>query len=142
MPKSSPLQSAAYQLEISTRTATRLYQDGLVGEVWLCLGQSNMDFTLAKTAKRSFAGAADWEKAVSAADHPQLRMFTAEWTLKEFPQREVPGEWAVCSPQTAGDFSAVADSQTLSRPPADAYCRLAHAMEKPRAAILFRPTRS
>lgn len=97
-----------YQLEVSSGAATRTYQDVLVGEVWLCSGQSNMDFTLAKTAKRSFAGAADWEKEVVAADHPQLRMFTAEWAMNEFPQREVPGSWAVCSPATVGDFSAVA----------------------------------
>jgi sialate O-acetylesterase len=35
-------------------------------------------------------------------------MFTAEWTMSEFPRRDVEGAWAVCSPQTAGDFSAVA----------------------------------
>ena len=97
-----------YQLEISTRTAKRLYQDVLVGEVWLCSGQSNMDFTLAKTTKHSFAGVADWEKVVAAADHPQLRMFTAAWVMNAFPQREVPGTWAVCTPATAGEFSAVA----------------------------------
>ena len=34
-------------------------------------------------------------------------MFTADWQLAEFPQRDVPGKWAVCSPETAGDFSAV-----------------------------------
>jgi sialate O-acetylesterase len=35
-------------------------------------------------------------------------MFTAEWTLRENPQRDVEGNWKVCSPETAGDFSAVA----------------------------------
>ena len=97
-----------FQLEVSAGAAKRSYTDVLVGEVWLCSGQSNMDFTLAKTEKRSFAGAADWQKEVAAANHPQLRMFTAEWAMNEFPQRDVPGTWAVCSPQTAGDFSAVA----------------------------------
>ena len=72
-------------------SATRSYSDVLVGEVWLCSGQSNMDFTLAKTEKRSFSGATNWEKEVAAANHPQLRMFTAEWAMNEFPQRDVPG---------------------------------------------------
>ena len=97
-----------FKLEVSAGPATRSFSDVLVGEVWLCSGQSNMDFTLAKTEKRSFSGVTDWEKEVAAADHPQLRMFTADWTMSEFPQREVPGSWAVCTPQTAGDFSAVA----------------------------------
>ena len=95
-----------FTLEVSSG-ATRSYQDVLVGEVWLCSGQSNMDFSLAKTAKRSFAGAENWEKEVAAANFPKLRMFTAEWTMHEFPQRDVVGSWAVCSPKTAGDFSAV-----------------------------------
>lgn len=97
-----------FSLGVSAGTATRSYTDVLVGEVWLCSGQSNMGFTLAKTGKRAFSGAVDWEKEVASANHPQLRMFTAEWKMNEFPQRDVPGKWAVCSPQTAGDFSAMA----------------------------------
>jgi sialate O-acetylesterase len=80
----------------------------LVGEVWLCSGQSNMDFTLASTAKRSFSGVTDWQNEVAVARHPTLRMFTAEWTMREHPQREVAGKWAVCDPENAADFSAVA----------------------------------
>ncbi len=97
-----------FQLEVVAGAARRTFSDVMIGEVWLCAGQSNMDFSLAKTPKRSFAGAVDWEKEVAAADHPRLRMYTAEWAMYEFPQREVAGAWAVCSPQTAGDFSAVA----------------------------------
>ncbi len=95
-------------MEVSSSGAKRIYQDILVGEVWLCSGQSNMDFTLASTPRRSFAGVTEWKKTVAAANHPQLRMFTAEWTLREFPQREIAGKWRPCTPATAGDFSAVA----------------------------------
>lgn len=97
-----------FTLEVSAGGATRTISDVLVGAVWLCSGQSNMDFTLAPTAKRSFAGAANWQQEVAAANHPQLRMFTAEWTMNELPQPEVVGKWTVCTPESAGDFSAVA----------------------------------
>ncbi len=95
-----------FTLEV-TSGATHSFSDVMVGEVWLCSGQSNMDFSLAKTAKRPYAGVTDWEKEVAAADFPKLRMFTADWAMSEFPKREVPGKWTVCAPNTAGDFSAV-----------------------------------
>lgn len=95
-------------LEVTTSDASRTFSDVLVGEVWLCSGQSNMDFTLAKTAKRSFAGAKNWEQEVAQASHPQIREFKAEWTMREDPQPEVEGSWKACTPETAGDFSAVA----------------------------------
>jgi sialate O-acetylesterase len=97
-----------FTLQVTGAGTTLTVADVLVGEVWLCSGQSNMDFTLASTAKRSFAGVTDWQQEVAAANHPQLRMFTAEWTMRELPQREVAGKWAVCNPETAADFSAVA----------------------------------
>ncbi|MCW1924983.1 GDSL-type esterase/lipase family protein [Luteolibacter arcticus] len=95
-------------IEVKTSDASRTFSDVLVGEVWLCSGQSNMDFTLAKTAKRSFSGCANWEQEVPQANHPQLREFKAEWTMREDPQPEVDGAWKACTPETAGDFSAVA----------------------------------
>jgi len=97
-----------FTMEVNAGGETVSISDVLVGEVWLCSGQSNMDFTLASTPKRSFSGVTDWQKEVASADHPRLRMFTAEWTLREFPQPDVAGQWKPCSPETAVDFSAVA----------------------------------
>jgi sialate O-acetylesterase len=95
-----------HELEVKADT-TLTFTDLLVGEVWLCSGQSNMDFSLAKTAKRSFAGATNWEQEVAMADHPQIREFKAEWAMTEDPQPELEGAWTPCTPETAGDFSAV-----------------------------------
>lgn len=97
-----------HELIVSSGDAERAFHDVLMGEVWFCSGQSNMDFTLASTPKRSFSGVVDWQKEVAAADHPRIRMFTSEWTMRDLPQRDVEGAWKVCTPAHAPDFSAVA----------------------------------
>jgi sialate O-acetylesterase len=81
--------------------------DVLVGEVWLCSGQSNMDFTVAKTEKYTFAGVNHEAEEVAAASYPLIRMFTGEWTRTYQPQSIVAGAWRVCTPETAREFSAV-----------------------------------
>lgn len=73
--------------------------DVLVGEVWLCSGQSNMQWPVQKSA------AADDE--IAAADFPLIRLFTVAPKVAGEPQRDVKGEWRACSPQTVRDFSAV-----------------------------------
>lgn len=83
-------------------------KDILVGEVWLCSGQSNMDFTVARTEKKYFAGTLNEATEIAAADHPRIRMFTADLKMADEPVRELAGDWKVCSPATVGDFSAVA----------------------------------
>jgi len=71
----------------------------LVGEVWVCSGQSNMQFALS-----SAAGAR--EEIAQAAD-PALRMFTVTRATALEPQANCTGGWAVSHPATAGGFSAV-----------------------------------
>ncbi|HVU36659.1 MAG TPA: sialate O-acetylesterase [Opitutaceae bacterium] len=81
--------------------------DVLVGEVWLCSGQSNMDFTVAKTDKYYFAGVNNEAAEVAAADYPDIRMFTGEWTRSYTPQARVAGQWKVCTPENVREFSAI-----------------------------------
>jgi sialate O-acetylesterase len=75
----------------------------LVGDVWLCGGQSNMQFALA----RARDGAAE----VAAADHPKIRFFIVAPRPAYSPASVPTGDWKVCSPQSVteeGGFSAVA----------------------------------
>ena len=74
--------------------------DVLVGEVWLCSGQSNMAVTVGR--------ALNPDQEAAAAGHPQIRMFTVAAAAAAQPQRECNGGWKVCSPQTVKSFSATA----------------------------------
>jgi sialate O-acetylesterase len=72
--------------------------DILVGEVWLCSGQSNMAMTVNR--------ARDYEAEKKTADHPKLRMFTVKSGPATQPQSDCLGVWDVCSSETVGGFSA------------------------------------
>ena len=72
--------------------------DILVGEVWLCSGQSNMAMTVNR--------ARDYEAEKKTADHPKLRMFTVKSGPATQPQSDCLGAWEVCSSETVGGFSA------------------------------------
>jgi len=72
----------------------------LVGEVWLCSGQSNMAFPLSRADN-----AAD---AIAAAADPQLRLFTVPRGAADLPRTELSGEWRESAPSSASNFSAVA----------------------------------
>ncbi len=71
----------------------------LVGEVWICSGQSNMDFRFASTATAA--------EETPKADFPKIRMFTVDKVPSLTPVAERGGSWVECSPQTVSKFSAV-----------------------------------
>jgi sialate O-acetylesterase len=77
-------------------------RDVLAGDVWLCGGQSNMEFPLSR-AERG-------DEEVAAAHHPQIRLFKVRTQSGYSPQSTVQGTWRVCSPESVaqdGGFSAV-----------------------------------
>lgn len=83
----------------------------LLGEVWICSGQSNMHFPVAPIENSGWAtGVVNYEEEIRKADYPAIRMFTVARIVANEPQKDVEGEgdWQVCSPSTVGGFSAVA----------------------------------
>ena len=85
---------------------TLTFNDVLVGEVWLCSGQSNMAFSLG--GGKVFGGASNAATVVPQANDPQLRFFQEAKKTSLVPLSDEKGVWVVCTPDTASPFSAVA----------------------------------
>ena len=79
---------------------TLTVKDILVGEVWVCSGQSNMEFTV-KQANNSA------EEIADSNNYPQIRSFNVGHKVIYTPMYNCGGKWQVCSAQTAGNFTAV-----------------------------------
>ncbi len=88
-----------YTLTIRTDDCTIEFDDVLVGDVWICSGQSNMEFAV--------ESANDAQAEIAQAQHPTLRLFTVEKATSDEPLEDVTGQWVVCTPETVGEFSAV-----------------------------------
>ncbi len=70
----------------------------LVGEVWLCSGQSNMEWTVSKSA--------DYDAVKADANQPLIRHFKVPRRDRPFPEEKIDAKWAVCTPETVGEFTA------------------------------------
>lgn len=75
-------------------------EDVLVGEVWLCSGQSNMEWPVSASA--------DAQQEIASADWPKIRHFKVEKSPQGHPAADVQSakQWEVCSPGTVGAFTA------------------------------------
>ena len=74
--------------------------DVLVDEVWLCSGQSNMEFSLSNVMNA--------EEEIAQANHPRIRLFQVPKIAATTPQCDVNARWEPCTPDSAHSFSAVA----------------------------------
>ncbi|MBL9136551.1 MAG: hypothetical protein JNK85_11810 [Verrucomicrobiales bacterium] len=72
----------------------------LVGEVWVCSGQSNMEWPLSRSENP--------QGVIDAARHDEIRLFTVPKLRAEQPADDVRAAWQVCRPDTVPGFSAVA----------------------------------
>jgi sialate O-acetylesterase len=74
-------------------------RDIVVGDVWLCSGQSNMEFPV--------AGVSHAQEEIAAAAFPLIRHFKTTNSAPDAPARDVSGKWVVCSPASVASFTAV-----------------------------------
>jgi sialate O-acetylesterase len=93
-----------YTLKVTGSSSVE-YEDVMIGEVWLCSGQSNMELGV--------GGARDAQKEIAEANNPGLRLLLVTRKWDPLPQTNIGGQWKVCSPETVaeggwGGFSAAA----------------------------------
>ncbi|QDV68386.1 hypothetical protein Poly24_20950 [Rosistilla carotiformis] len=96
-----PLQANAEGQKLVVAGSNTLeVKDVLIGEVWICSGQSNMEWAV--------KGATNGAQETAAADHPEIRLFNVPGhTTSPVAKETCPGVWQVCKPNTVGGFSAV-----------------------------------
>ena len=87
-----------FTLTVQGKSTVR-FEDVMVGEVWICSGQSNMGFDL--------RSAYDSDLEIPSANHPNLRLISVPQVGTQEPQRDFKGQWARCAPEVAASFSAV-----------------------------------
>lgn len=81
------------------RSGTIICTNVIVGDVWVCSGQSNMEWPM----KNSFAPEAD----IASATNTEIRVFTVLKNRSEAPTRIIKSSWEICSPKSVEGFSAV-----------------------------------
>ena len=82
------------------RNARVEVKDILIGQVWLCSGQSNMNYSAAN-------GVLDMREEMRGSMSPEIRLFTVTKNSTRYPQSDCDGKWEVCTPESANWFSAV-----------------------------------
>lgn len=87
-----------FELTVQGKNAITV-KDVVAGDVWIASGQSNMGWTVRQSDNA--------EQEIAAASYPNIRLFKVALKVAHYPQEDVKGEWAQCSPENAGDFSGV-----------------------------------
>ncbi|HEX8116424.1 MAG TPA: sialate O-acetylesterase [Pyrinomonadaceae bacterium] len=87
-----------FELTVAGRN-TLTFKNVLVGEVWVCSGQSNMEWSL--------VNAQDGAREAAAASYPFIHLFTVTKRTSDKPLEDVEGHWVVTTPKEAAQFSAV-----------------------------------
>jgi len=98
VPLATPSAGGPFDVRVSGHN-TLVFDDVMIGEVWVCSGQSNMEWPVTR--------AQEPEREIAAADHPNIRLFMVENTIAAMPRTNCSGAWAPCTPETVGSFSAV-----------------------------------
>ncbi len=94
-----PLEAGGpFEMKISGKNEITL-KEIMVGEVWVCSGQSNMEWQVAR--------ALNGEQEAAQADNPEISLFKVKHAVSNTPQDDFSGKWEIASPESVSTFSAV-----------------------------------
>lgn len=89
-----------FELTVNGKAMSVVFKNVLVGEVWICSGQSNMEWPLRMTINSN--------EAIAKANNPTIRHIKIPNTVASMPMDDIKsGAWEVCTPETVADFTAV-----------------------------------
>ncbi len=88
-----------YYMNISGASTKFFFDDVMVGEVWICSGQSNMEWPVKNTNSA--------ELAILMAQYPNIRLITVPRVGTSEVLNDFKGEWTACTPESVKDFSAI-----------------------------------
>ena len=88
-----------HELTIAGEKSQFQFSDVMIGEVWICSGQSNMAWPIRLSDHA--------ELEIATANHPQIRLISVPQVGVQEPQLDFEGSWSVCSPEAIRNFSAV-----------------------------------
>ena len=97
--KPLPAGTEGRELVIRGPKNTVMFKSVLIGEVWICSGQSNMAFTMGSSLNA--------QREIAEANYPQIRHITVLRRPNANLSKDTSGEWVICSPNSVSDFTAV-----------------------------------
>ncbi|MEP7251849.1 MAG: sialate O-acetylesterase [Ginsengibacter sp.] len=96
----TPKASGPYIIRVLTKDTSITINDVMVGELWLCSGQSNMERNVEE-------GVVDAREALPGCQNNQIRFFFVKKATADYPQDDCTGYWKVCDPESMRWFSSV-----------------------------------
>lgn len=102
----TPKAGGPYTVSIQTGNHIITYKNVLIGEVWICSGQSNMEMPLMGWPPASLIDGS--EDAINTAENDNIRLFTVTHAISLKKENNCSGNWDVMTPKTAAGFSATA----------------------------------
>jgi len=99
----TPKAGGSYTITINAGNTITL-ENVLIGEVWVCSGQSNMEMPMVPTPE-GYLGILNYEQEVAAADYPEIRLFDISHEFSTTPKDDSESSWTICKPKTAKLFA-------------------------------------
>lgn len=100
----TPVAGGPYEVTVSEGTTIKL-KNVLIGEVWICSGQSNMEMPMKGYGNQPILGS---NETIATSSDPEIRLFTVKKASNLQPQADFEGSWKTCEPENVSEFSATA----------------------------------